>query len=229
MSSSFNTSPKPHPSHLTSWFLLGFILLGIAGSLALLLSVEDPVRLKALIEDQGPVQGLGLSCVALSLLISLFFALTDSERRASYIRLSYLLLFYTLREADFHYKLSEHAKATQFKRFFLHDQIPLSSKIFLATIVILFLFTLYQYLRNERQGFLLAVQQRLPWALFAVAWAGAFVMSQIVDQVPLFHNVSGQVAEEVLESSAQIFALVAMILFRIQAQGNRLTAAAGAT
>ena len=210
------TISTPYPSLRTTGMLFAVLLVSILISLGLLLSVEDPVRLKALIEDDGPVQGAGLLCVSLCLLLSLYYTLADPGRRHSYLLLSYLLLFYTLREADYHYKLSDYAKATQFKRFFLHENIPLSSKVFLATIVVLFLVTLYQYLKREKQGFLNALEQRLPWTLFSVAWAGSFVLSQIVDQVPVFHNVTGQVAEEVLEASAQIFALVAMLLFRYQ-------------
>ena len=210
------TTRIPYPSHRTAWVILLIIAIAVAASLVALLSVEDNVRLKQLIEDDGPVQGLGLISVSICLVLSLLYTLTDSQRRSSYLLLSYLLLFYTLREADYHYKLSEYAKATQFKRFFLHEQIPLSSKLFLATIVILFLVALYRYLTRERQGFELAVRQRLPWALYSVGWAACFILSQLIDQIPVFHNLPGQVAEEVLEATAQVLALVAMLMFRYQ-------------
>lgn len=217
----------PYPSHNVALALLLVLLASVAVTLSLLLSVDDPVRLKALIEDDGPVQGVGLTCIALCLAMALFYTVFDRERRSSYLLLSYLLLFYTLREADYHYRVSEYAKATQFKRFFLHEQIPLTTKLFLATIIVLFLIALYQYLTREKSAFLLAVRQRLPWALFTVGWGVSFFFSQLVDQVPLFHNVSGQVAEELLESTAQAFALTSMILFRLQARANRQAALGG--
>lgn len=216
-----NASREPHPGHGITLVLIFVILALMVASTAWLLSVGDPVALKILIEDSGPVQLVGQTCIALAFLGCLFYALVDMKRRSSYLPLSYLLLFYTLREADFHYKVSPYAKATQFKRFYLHDMIPLSTKLLMAAIVILFLVVLYRYLRQEKQGFLLALKQKLPWAIFAFGWAGVFVSSQIVDQIPLFHNVTGQVFEEVLESSAEVIALLALILFRMQVNGDK--------
>ncbi len=199
-----------------------FTLLGLAmlGSLASLLSVEDPVYLKVLIEDSGIVQMVGQSAIALAFTLSLLYALCDKKRRSAYLSLSYLLLFYTLREADYHYKLSEHAKASQFKRFFSHELIPLSSKLFLAAIVILFLVVLYRYLRQEKSNFIQALRNKLPWAQVTLAWFGVAFLSQVIDQVPLFHNVTGQVFEEVFESTAEVLALSAMIIFRVQVHGD---------
>jgi hypothetical protein len=193
-----------------------FILLAVlmVAAMVTLLSVEDQVSLKRLIEDDGPVQFFGQSAIALAFFMALFYTVADKARRRSYLYLSYLLMFYTLREADYHYKLSEHAKATQFKRFFGHDMIPLTSKLFLFAIVVLFLIVFVTYLREHRETFKTALLQRLPWALMTAAWGVVFFLSQAVDQIPWFHNVTGQVFEEIFESSAEAIALIAMVLFR---------------
>jgi hypothetical protein len=86
--------------------------------------------------------------------------------------------------------------------------------------VILFLVVLYRYLSEHRERFLQALHQRLPWALCALAWAGIFVLSQVIDPVPLFHNEIGQVFEEVFEASAEVLALVALLLFRLQIRAD---------
>lgn len=215
-----NTVEGFYRGHRTTLVLAGTALAVMVVSIAWLLSVGDDVRLAQLIEDDGPVQLVGQTCIALTFLICVFYAIVDKKRRSSFIPLSYLLLIYTLREADYHYEVSPFAKATQFKRFYSHEMIPLSTKLFMAAIIILFLVVLFRYLKQERPGFLSAVQQRLPWALFASAWAGIFVMSQIVDQIPLFHNVTGQVFEEVFESSAEVLALISVILFRMQVRND---------
>jgi len=189
-------------------------------ALVVLLSVDDPVRLKVIIEDDGPVQAVGQTAIAIAFAMALWFSVADRYRRRSYIYLSYLLMFYTLREADYHYKLSEYAKATQFKRFFSHEMIPLSSKLFLFTIVVLFLYVFYTYLKEHRETFITSVKSGMPWALMAGAWGLVFFLSQFVDQVPLFHNVTGQVFEEVFESSAEVLALLAMVLFRMQVRAS---------
>ncbi len=206
----------PCPSLRTTTVLLVLLAAVMVGSIVMLLSVSDQAQLKALIEDSGPVQMVGQIAIAAAFTLCLFYTLVDRQRRTSYLMLSYLLLFYTLREADYHYKLSDYAKATQFKRFFSLEMIPVSTKLVLAAIVILFLVTLYRYLRNEKEGFIEAVRLKLPWALCAVAWGGVFFLSQLIDQVPLFHNEAGQVFEEVFEASAEVLALVAVILFRFQ-------------
>ena len=212
---------KPYPPLAVTAALFALLFAGMAIAIIWLLGVDDPIRLKHLIEDSGPVQGFGQTAIGLAFACALAYTVLDRERRVSYLFLSYLLMFYFLREADYHYKLSEHAKATQFKRFFLHEQIPLTSKLFLATIVILFLVVLYRYLRDHRWGLLHALQQRLPWAIGAAIWAAVFVSSQLVDQVPLFHTTKGQVFEEVFEASAEVIALLSLILFRVQLWGDR--------
>lgn len=209
-------SVTPYPSLRITALMFSALLTAMVIAAAVLLSVDDPVRLKALIEDAGPVQLVGQSAIFVAFALACLFALVDEKRRTAYIHLSYLLMFYALREADYHYKVSEHAKATQFKRFFSHDMIPLTSKLFLATIVVLFLVVMYRYLKTQKPVFIAALKDRLPWALFTLAWGGVFFLSQAVDQIPIFHNVTGQVFEEIFESSAEILALIAMILFRVQ-------------
>ena len=212
---------KPHPSHKITVAIfshLGFVLVG---SLVLLLSVSDPVYLKQLIEDSGPVQMVGQIAITLTFLLCVFYSLVDSKRRSAWLSLSYLMLFYALREADYHYKLSEHAKASQFKRFFSHEMIPLSSKIFLAAIVLLFLVVIYRYIRGQHQVFLQALREKLPWALFVFAWVGVAFLSQAIDQIPLFHTTHGQVFEEVFEATAEILTLLAVIIFRAQIRGEQ--------
>jgi len=212
--------PKPYPGRSVTVAIFLVLLAGMVASAAWLLSVDDHVYLKQLIEDEGPVQLVGQTAIFIAFGLACLFALVDGQRRVAYIQLSYLLMFYALREADYHYKLSEHAKATQFKRFFSHDLIPLSSKLFLAAIVILFVVVFYRYLRSQAPSFMAALRSRLPWALFAVAWAAVFFLSQAVDQIPVFHNVTGQVFEEIFESSAEVLALTAMILFRVQLRAS---------
>ena len=219
---------QPHPSYKITLVLLALVLAAMAGSILLLNSVDDPVRLKQLIEDSGPVQLTGQVSIALAFALSLVLCVVDRQRRSSFLMLSYLLMFYTLREADYHYKVSEYAKATQFKRFFSHEMIPISTKLFLATIVILFLVVLYKYLRREKDTFLAALRNRLPWALFALAWGVVFFMSQFVDQVPVFHTVHGQVFEEVFEASAEVLALLSIIMFWLQVRGDSRQLQAGA-
>ena len=214
----------PHPSLPITAALFALVFVAMAVTIAWLWGVDDPVHAKYLIEDTGPVQGLGQTAIGLAFACALLYTFLDRERRVSYLFLSYLLMFYWLREADYHYKLSEHAKATQFKRFFLHDQIPLTSKLFLAAIVILFLVVLYRYLRDHRMGLINALRQKLPWAIGAVIWAGVFGASQLVDQIPIFHNVRGQVFEEVFEASAEVIALLSLLLFRVQLWGDRRNA-----
>ena len=210
------SSQTAYPSLRLSSFLFSIFIVAMVGSGLMLLQVEDPVQLKALIEDSGPVQMFGQTCIFLAFGLACVFAIVDSQRRLAYLHLSYLLMFYALREADYHYKVSEHAKATQFKRFFSHELIPISSKLFLAAIVVLFLVVMYRYLKTQKPVFTAALNDRLPWALCTLAWGVVFFMSQAVDQIPLFHNVVGQVFEEVFESSAEVLALAAMILFRVQ-------------
>lgn len=207
-------SPYPRPAVTAAIFML--VGLAMLTSIALLLSVGDPKHMKFLIEDSGPVQMTGQLSIGAAFGLCLLSAVFDSKRRGAFIMLSYLLMFYFLREADYHYKVSEFAKATQFKRFYLHDMIPLSTKLFMASIIILFLVTLVKYLRQEKATFLHSLQMRLPWALCCGVWFVVFGLSQTIDQLPIFHNVIGQVFEEVFEASAEVIALLAVILFRLQ-------------
>jgi hypothetical protein len=213
-------SATPHPSIRSALVMLGLIFTAMLVTGAMLLGVEDQVRLKALIEDAGPVQMFGQTCIFLAFGLACCFALLDRQRRVAYTQLSYLLMFYALREADFHYKVSEHAKATQFKRFFSHELIPISTKLFLAGIVLLFLVVMYRYLRTQLPTFLAALRAKLPWAMTVLAWGLVFFLSQAVDQIPAFHNVTGQVFEEIFESGAEVLVLLAMLQFRLQVRAD---------
>ncbi len=206
----------PYPTLKTAARVFAALTLLMLSSIGLLLSVEDPQQLKLLVEDHGPVQLTGLACISLACTLSLYHALSDTERRSAYLQLSYLLLFYALREADYHYRVSEYAKATQFKRFYLHEQIPLSTKLLMAMIIILFLVTLVRYLRQYLPVWCAALRHWLPWALGALAWAGVFSLSQVFDQIPFFHTVWGQAVEEVLEATAEALVLLSLLLFRMQ-------------
>ena len=208
------------PSTRTALVLLTAVFAAMLAVGLLLLGVEDRMQLKALIEDAGPVQMVGQTCIFIAFGLACCYALLDRQRRVAYTQLSYLLMFYALREADFHYKVSGHAKATQFKRFFSHELIPISTKLFLAAIVLLFLVVMYRYLRSQLPTFLGALRARLPWALAVLAWGGVFFLSQAVDQIPVFHNVTGQVFEEIFESGAEVLALLAMVLFRLQVRAD---------
>jgi hypothetical protein len=216
-----SASSTAYPSHRVTIALLCVVFCLIIASLAWLLSIDDLVVRKQLISDDGPVQLVGQTCIAMAFASCLFYAIFDKQRRGSYLPLSYLLMFYTLREADYHYKVSEFAKATQVKRFYSHEMIPISTKLFMASIIILFLVVFYRYLKREKPVFIQALKNRSSWAVFALAWACIFGMSQIVDQLPMFHHTAiGPVFEEVFESSAEVLALCAVIAFRIQVRGN---------
>lgn len=167
---SINTTP--YPSFGTTITLVIGLLVAVVCSLAFLLSVNDPVYLKALIEDDGPVQLVGQIAITAAFVLCLLYTVVDKKRYSNYLSLSYLLLFYTLREADYHYELSDHAKASQFKRFFSHELIPLSSKLFLLAIVIVFFIAVYRLVKSGRAPFFVALRKRLPWAIFVVLWGG---------------------------------------------------------
>lgn len=214
------TMVQPFPGPATTKALFAVVVTAMLVAIAVLLSVDDPVRLKFLIEDSGPVQLTGQYAIGTAFGLCLLSALLDKKRRGSFIFLSYLLMFYFLREADYHYEVSEYAKATQFKRFYLHEMIPLQTKLAMAALVILFLVVLVKYLRQERATFTTAVKSGMPWALCCVFWFFVFGMSQTIDQVPIFHTVTGQVFEEVFEASAEVIALLAVILFRAQVLHN---------
>ena len=165
----------------------------------------------------------GQIAITLAFILGMLFTIIDRQRRTSFLMLSYLLMFYMLREADYHYKVSEYAKATQIKRFFSHEMIPVHTKLFLAAIIILFLVTLFQYLRMEKNTFINALRQKLPWAMFAMAWAIVFFLSQLIDQVPWTNNPAGQAFEEVFEAGAEVLALLSIILFRVQVSAKQLS------
>jgi len=207
----------PRPSWLAAIIILGAILAVMATTGWQFLSIQDSFEIKRLIEDAGPVQLTGQLAIFAAFGLACVFALLDRERRVAYVQLSHLLMFYALREADYHYELSDHAKATQFKRCFSHEMIPLSIKLFRVVM--------YRYLKAQRPVFLRSLRAQLPWAIFAFAWAVVFFLSQAIDQMPVFHNLTGQVFEEIFASGAEVLVLIAMILFRLQVNGDKVAGA----
>lgn len=215
------SDPTPYPSLVVTGVLIALVVAGMLAGLQWLLSMDDPAEIKRLIEDDGPVQMLGQTCIALAFVGSLLFAVFDTQRRSSFLPLSYLLMFYTLREADYHYKVSEFAKASQIKRFYLHELIPVSTKLFMGSITVLLLVVLYRYLKQERTVYFGALRQAYPWAILMFCWAGVATTSQIIDQLPMLHTVTGQVFEEIFESGAEVIALLAITVFGLQIRANK--------
>ncbi len=71
------TAVRGYPGPLFTGVLLALLALAMLVAIALLLNVEDPIRLKQLIEDDGPVQGVGLVAITLAFSLSLWFTLSD--------------------------------------------------------------------------------------------------------------------------------------------------------
>ena len=109
----------------------------------------------------------------------------------------------------------------EIKRFYLHELIPVSTRLFMGSISVLLLVVLYRYLKQERTVFFAALRQAYPWAILMFCWAGLLVTSQIIDQLPILHNVTGHVFEEIFESSAEVIALMALIVFGLQIRANK--------
>ncbi len=149
-----------------------------------------------------------LGCALLSLL-TLAFNKNLKSSRITITAITYVILIYFLREADFHRLFTlEHVTKD---KFFTMQGVPLWQKIFVALVILLFILCLVYMLFKFIRMFWKNIRIYEPWAVAVVLWFIVLFVSQLCDKSGLNDIHIGRVIEECAECWAAIFIFLALI------------------
>jgi hypothetical protein len=144
------------------------------------------------------------------------------KERLGFFSLIYVFQIYALREADFHRLFT--MKNVDNLKLYTSPEVPLVQKL-VAGIIFFPFFAFFAYLiifygiYTVKEFF-----KGTPWAVSFAFWGSCITISQIMDKSKMNHGswrVRG--IEEMLEVTAGIYALLAMIHFTVSLRAKRKT------
>ena len=167
---------------------------------------------KNAISDTGIFSILTIVIASIALL-RLFITtrqIPDSAIKFSLYALTYIILIYILREADFH-RLFTDEHITRDK-FYTDPNIDLNQKILGGIPMALFFFCFFYVLVRHAKFVATRVLKFQPWAIAVFLWGATIVTSQVLDKSSLNEIYFGRVMEEMLEFCAAGYLLLAVFL-----------------
>lgn len=142
-------------------------------------------------------------------LLTIIFNTHFASSKLTAIAVTYLVLIYFLREADFH-RLFTVEHVTRGK-FYTMPGIPLWQKIFAALVFFILAAVLVYLLFKYTRLIWKKVRAFEPWAVALLLWFAVLSISQLCDKTGLNHTHFGRVIEECSECWAAIFIFLTTI------------------
>ena len=189
------------------------VLLTLFIAFGILLSSPGLLSLDAF-RDSGAASFIGLGLISLGLGLCLFLAM-DGKRVAPlhWLLLAFVYLVYLMREADFHQAFSSES-LTKLDTYSLLD-VPLEIRLTAAFVLLSMTGILIYFLVRYSRSIFSSMAKGENWAIALLLWFLLLLCSQIFDRSI---STSGShwkltAIEELLEVSAALFAVLAIIQF----------------
>lgn len=166
------------------------------------------------LKDTGIFSILTMSFQAFSFFLMLVTAVRINQRYLKYILfvISYILLIYLLREADFH-RLFTDGRVTEFE-FYTDNKVGLMPKIIGGTVMLSFIFSVTALLMLHGKFVIKQIIQKKLWAITLILWSIFLFLSQVADKTDLNHIYWGQIVEELFELCAAGYMVIVLYLAR---------------
>ena len=189
------------------------VLLTLFIAFGILLSSPGLLSLDAFL-DSGAASFISLGLISLGLGLCLFLAM-DGKRVAPlhWLLLAFVYLVYLMREADFHQAFSSES-LTKLDTYSLLD-VPLEIRLTAAFVLLSMTGILIYFLVRYSRSIFSSMAKGENWAIALLLWFLLLLCSQIFDRSI---STSGShwkltAIEELLEVSAALFAVLAIIQF----------------
>lgn len=189
------------------------VLLTLFIAFGILLSSPGLLSLDAF-RDSGAASFIGLGLISLGLGLCLFLAM-DGKRVAPlhWLLLAFVYLVYLMREADFHQAFSSES-LTKLDTYSLLE-VPLEIRLTAAVVLLSMTGILIYFLVRYSRSIFSSMAKGENWAIALLLWFLLLLCSQIFDRSI---STSGShwkltAIEELLEVSAALFAVLAIIQF----------------
>jgi len=170
--------------------------------------------------DTGWVSWLTLASqgAALILIVASLRTASTARSRLSLLVLSYVVLVYLLREADFH-RLFTVDHVTRLG-FYFDAEAPVSQRLIAGLVMGLFLACSIALVTGHGVRTVRALRSGKPWAVSLFLAGFLLILSQVVDQTMRKLYVGG-VIEEVMEATAAGLVLLTVLHYRNQPDDPR--------
>jgi hypothetical protein len=174
--------------------------------------------------DSGGFSFIGLGLISLGLGMCLFLAMDRSrDNRLNWLLLAYVYLVYLVREADFHNAFSSES-LTKLDTYSL-PEVPLEIRLTAAIVLLSMAGILIYFLLRYTRPILTAIFCGKNWAIAFALWFFLLLCSQVFDRTI---STSGThwiltAIEELLEVSAALFAVLAIVQFAFVEQNTQRT------
>ena len=162
------------------------------------------------ISDQGifSILTILIASIALIWLFRTAQSITTSSIKLPLYALTYIILIYILREADFH-RLFTDEHITRDK-FYTDPNIDLKQKLLGGIPLALFFICFFYILIRYTKLVLVNLRHLQPWAIATFLWGATITLSQVLDKSALNKTYHGRVIEELLEFSAAGYLFLAV-------------------
>ena len=173
-----------------------------------------PWAIESLRNDTGIFSILTMSLLTISLFLLVVTALRMDQRYLKYLLfvLSYLLLIYLLREADFH-RLFTDERVTKLV-FYTDNKIGLIQKLISGTALLTFILSVAALLLLYGKFIIKQIIKKKPWVITLILWFVSLFLSQVADKTDLNHLYWGQIVEELLELCAAGYMVIVVYFAR---------------
>lgn len=191
---------------------LNIVILGLLPIYILIHTYLLPYNLSASgIADPGFISVITMTILVCVLLILINLSLQENLAvpKFSVICMTYALVIYFLREADFH-RLFTAEHVTKAKYYFMQT-VPLWERLIAGIVMLLLFMSLLYLLYTYSRVWWTKLKQFEPWVVSLLLWFITLFLSQLCDKSDLNHTHLGRVIEECLELWAAIYIFLAAI------------------
>ncbi len=199
------------------WFTLMLIVY------VLYMSLLSPDIGDELIRDTGFVSVLNILLILVAFIfsISLLFKAENSSLRKTFIALTYVILIYAAREADFH-RIFTDEHTTRWK-FYVNSEIPFAQRGIAGSIMIVFFLAAAYLVWNHFLAIWKTLLEKNPITIAFFLWGITLFSSQVCDKTILNDIYYGRVLEEFLEFTAAGYAILAIHQYSCRNKQNEKT------
>jgi len=171
--------------------------------------------------DTGAASFIGLGLISLGLGLTLFLAMdTTRAGRRDWLLLAFVYLVYLMREADFHHAFTSES-LTNLDAYSL-PEIPLEIRLTSAIILLVMVGILVHLMIRYTRPILSGIFATRNWAIALALWFILLFCSQVFDRSIATSGTHWKLTaiEELLEVSAALFAVLAIIQFSFMKRDN---------
>jgi hypothetical protein len=155
-------------------------------------------RMPGIAHDDGLIQLTTIAVLVGNLLFAAYRTWSTDGKRTNLGLITYILIFYALREADFH-KFGNYPEHIANRRFYASAEIPMLDRVLFGALLLTLFAAIVVLLVRISPSLVKALRRTEDWAVYAVVWFITLVLTQVSDHSFFNDYFWGATLEEVGE------------------------------